>query len=258
MASQTKAEDGKLSEESTGKFFGEVIRDYVPDPKASWRSGKPDYLIVNRTFFEYRSLEHEVGSLEAIVSKLIKNWAVEAHHIADVQHWKTMDISKFQGAINGGCPFMAQHMSDFGACNLFLGESRDYNCRVHSFESSQKVFRTAFPMGFAWECLEVFSGPPTVVFKWRHFGKYTGVFTDKAGRRYKGNGQMVSIVGMCIAKVNMELQITGMDVYYNPEELTQRLTTMVDTNWRALSEDPGDAGSTQGGGCSKNSSCVLS
>ena len=34
--------------------------------------------------------------------------------------------------------------------------------------------------------------PPKVVFKWRHFGKYTGVFTDKAGRRYKGNGQMVS------------------------------------------------------------------
>ena len=34
--------------------------------------------------------------------------------------------------------------------------------------------------------------PPKVVFKWRHFGKYSGVFTDKAGRRYKGNGQMVS------------------------------------------------------------------
>ena len=30
---------------------------------------------VNRTFFEHRSLEHEVGSLEAVVSKLIKNWA---------------------------------------------------------------------------------------------------------------------------------------------------------------------------------------
>ena len=29
---------------------------------------------VNRTFFDHRSLEHEVGSLEAVVSKLIKNW----------------------------------------------------------------------------------------------------------------------------------------------------------------------------------------
>ena len=29
---------------------------------------------VNRTYFDHRSLEHEVGSLEAVVSKLIKNW----------------------------------------------------------------------------------------------------------------------------------------------------------------------------------------
>ena len=112
----------------------QVIRDYTPDPEASWRNGKPDYLLVpwifsatkinfsdifqilkgsflfglgfsyifflilgkvvcpvnhvvfnrgiwdvvgpevNRTFFDHRSLEHEVGSLEAVVSKLIKNW----------------------------------------------------------------------------------------------------------------------------------------------------------------------------------------
>jgi hypothetical protein len=31
-----------------------------------------------------------------------------------------------------------------------------------------------------------------VVFKWRHFGKYTGVFTDKSGKKYKGNGKMLS------------------------------------------------------------------
>ena len=29
---------------------------------------------VNRTYFDHRSLEHEVGSLEAVISKLIKNW----------------------------------------------------------------------------------------------------------------------------------------------------------------------------------------
>lgn len=69
--------------------------------------------------------------------------------------------------------------------------------------------------------IQVFSGPPTVawisalaviglmlaawlclcrkkqlqsevVFKWRHFGKYTGVFTDKHGKKYKGNGKMLS------------------------------------------------------------------
>ncbi|CAJ1398245.1 unnamed protein product [Effrenium voratum] len=248
--------DGEaLSAESSGLAFGEVIRDYVPNPAASWRSGRPDFLQVNRTFFEHRSLEHEVGSLEAVVSKLIKNWAVETHHVADVHLWKTMDISKFQAAVNGGCPVLSQQMADMGACNLFLGESETYNCRLHSFESMQKVFRAAFPMGFAWECLEVFSGPPTVVFKWRHFGKYTGVFTAKSGKKYKGNGQMLSIVGMCIAKVDTKLMLTGFDVYYNPEELTELLTTMVDANWRPLGDEEAD-GTSQGGGC-RNNSCVL-
>lgn len=31
-----------------------------------------------------------------------------------------------------------------------------------------------------------------MVFKWRHFGKYTGVFTDRCGKKYKGNGKMLS------------------------------------------------------------------
>ena len=31
-----------------------------------------------------------------------------------------MDISKFQAALNGGCPVMAQQMSDLGSCNLHL------------------------------------------------------------------------------------------------------------------------------------------
>lgn len=249
------SDEGKeLSPESTGQAFGEVIRDYTPDPNATWRNGRPDYFLVNRTFFDQRSLEHEVGSLEAVVSKLIKNWAVEAHHVADVHLWKTMDISKFQAALNGACPFLAQQMSDLGSCNLFLGQTREYNCRIHSFETAQKIFRTAFPMGFAWECLEVFSGPPTVVFKWRHFGKYTGVFTDKSGKKYKGNGKMLSIVGMCIAKVNAELLISGLDVYYNPEELTGLLTTMVDSNWRPVGDEEAD-GAAQGGGCRNLGGC---
>lgn len=39
-----------------------------------WESHLPVMTKVNRTFFDHRSLEHEVGSLEAVVSKLIKNW----------------------------------------------------------------------------------------------------------------------------------------------------------------------------------------
>ena len=57
-----------------------VSRHFCNVPKAllqiakSQRAKKWSLLQVNRTFFDHRSLEHEVGSLEAVVSKLIKNW----------------------------------------------------------------------------------------------------------------------------------------------------------------------------------------
>lgn len=44
-----------------------------------------------------------------------------------------------------------------------------------SFESSHQLFRGAFSDGvFPWEVLKVLSGPPHVVFTWRHWGKFEG------------------------------------------------------------------------------------
>eukprot|EP00931_Biecheleriopsis_adriatica_P001819 TRINITY_DN10228_c0_g4_i1.p1 TRINITY_DN10228_c0_g4~~TRINITY_DN10228_c0_g4_i1.p1 ORF type:complete len:281 (+),score=35.57 TRINITY_DN10228_c0_g4_i1:53-844(+) len=229
---------GNLSEESTGQAFGELIRDYQPNPGTVWRFGKPNYARVNKTYFEHRTIEHESGSLEAVVSKIVKNWEVESHHIADIHQWKTMDISKFKAGLNGGCPCSAQKMAEIGPYNMLLGETSSYSARSHSFSSSNKVFSETFPEGFAWECLEVYSGPPSVLFKWRHFGKYSGTFTDKNMRQYKGNGKMFSLIGMCVAKVTASGQIAALDVYYNPEDMLSPLTsTMVDPTWRANNPD---------------------
>lgn len=46
--------------------------------------GVSAFIEVNRTFFDHRSLEHEVGSMEAVVSKLIKNWDPWLHSIPSV------------------------------------------------------------------------------------------------------------------------------------------------------------------------------
>ena len=45
-----------------------------------------------------------------------------------------------------------------------------------SFEQSHELFGTAFTKGFPWEVLKVFSGPPTVLFSWRHWGHLEGKF----------------------------------------------------------------------------------
>lgn len=213
---------GSLSDESKGLSYGELIRDYEPLPDTKWRFGKPNYARVNQFYFQNRVMQHKQGSLEAVVSNLVKNWEVESHHIANPHQWKTMDVSKFQAAVNGGCPCNAQLMADVGPYNMLIGETADYTGKI-SFEDSNKNFSSTFPEGFAWEVLEVHSGPPTVTFKWRHFGKMSGTFTDKAGKQHKGNGEMLNLIGMCIAKVNEELKIESLDIYYSPNDMIKPL-----------------------------------
>lgn len=220
----TDDKDG-LSDESKGVTHGEVIRDYQPAPGAKWRSGRPDYAAVNKLYFEHRVMNHAEGSLEALIQKLMKNWDVECRHIASTHQWQTMDVSKFKAALNGGCPFNAQLLSDMSHANVLIGETPEYSATASSAEAGMKNFGAAFPEGFAWEVLEVFSGPPNVTFKWRHFGKMTGTFKDKHGKEHKGNGEMLNIIGLCIAKVSEDLKIESVDVYYNPNDLVRPLAT---------------------------------
>lgn len=213
---------GSLSDESKGSS-SELIRDYEPLPDTKWRFGKPDYSRVNKFYFDHRARNHQAGSLEAVVQKLVKNWEVESHHIADIHQWQTMDITKFRAALNGGCPCFAQQMADIGPYNMLIQEHENYSGKANTFEMANKNFSSTFPEGFAWELLEVLSGPPTVAFKWRHFGKHSGTFTDKDGKEYKPTGEMLDVIGMCIAKVNAELKIESLDVYYNPDDMIKPL-----------------------------------
>mmetsp|Transcript_37744 Transcript_37744/g.120300 ORF Transcript_37744/g.120300 Transcript_37744/m.120300 type:complete len:249 (+) Transcript_37744:2176-2922(+) len=216
-----------LSEESSGQPYGEVIRDYEPLADTRWRFGTPNYARVNKLYFQHRSKIHREGSLESIVNKLVKNWEVESHHIANPKQWKTMDITKFQAMLNGGTPANAQLMADIGPYSLLIGETADYSAAAVTFDESNKIFGSTFADGFAWECTEVLSGPPTVMFKWHHFGTFSGMYTDKKGRKFQGDGSMCNVYGMCIAKVSDKLVIESLDVYYNPDDLLKPLVTNV-------------------------------
>jgi len=242
---------GPLSEESQGKPHGEIIRDYEHTADTKWRFGKPNYARVNETYFKHRTKKHAEGSLEAIVSKVVKNWEVESHHISDIKQWKTMDITKFKAAVNGGTPASAQLMCDIGPYNMLLGEAPSWSSAGNTFESANKTWSETFPEGYAWECLEVLAGPPAVTFKWRHFGHFTGTYTDKNGRKYKGNGEMLNLIGLCIAKVNENLVIETLDVYYNPDDLLSACVTKVkpDESQAPVGGDEGDAKAAPGGAC---------
>jgi len=102
---------GKLSDESRGTPWNEIIRDYDPEPGTVWRFGLPNYARVNKAYFENRSKKHAEGSLESVVNKLVKSWEVESHHIADAKQWKTMDVSVFTAQVNNGPKVNAQLMA---------------------------------------------------------------------------------------------------------------------------------------------------
>jgi len=60
-------------------------------------------------------------------------------------------------------------MIKIGTYNALIGESEYYAAsRIMDSVDSHKVFRGCLRSGFAWECLDVYSGPPRVAFKWRH------------------------------------------------------------------------------------------
>jgi hypothetical protein len=212
----------KLSPESTGATRGEIIRDYEPNVGVKWRFGRPNYARVNKAYFEGRTKKPAAGSAEELVTKVVKNWEVDSHHIKDIRDWKTMDVSVFKASVNGGIQGSAQVMSDVGPYNLLLQDlAPGYNWKDQSFESANTAFSEALTEGFAWECLEVWSGPPTVSFKWRHFGKFTGKFTMTDGRVFKGDGRLIELFGTCIATLNSESKITELQIFYNPADMIE-------------------------------------
>lgn len=99
----------------------------------------------------------------------MKNWEVEASFKTNIQDWRTIDPAKYTFAINGGPPQSADHMLKVGTYNAIIAPNEYYSPEASDFASSHKTFKRMMPT-FAWEVLEVYSGPPKVSFKWRHWG----------------------------------------------------------------------------------------
>lgn len=68
---------------------------------------------------------------------------------------------------------------------------------METADSSHRIFTTAFPRGFALEILQVYSGPPFIVYKFRHWGFMEGPFKEHAS-----TGEKVELYGMAIFEVS--------------------------------------------------------
>ncbi|KAK9258385.1 hypothetical protein V1519DRAFT_433472 [Lipomyces tetrasporus] len=232
-----------------------AVPDFALDPNAvlqdtdaAWRHGAPPgYSNTRKVFEESKQTNHESGSLEAIViarsghdiyhycdgywvrsrislnyfstKNIVKNWEIEASFKPSVSDWRTVDPEKYSFSMNGGEPRPAEHMLKVGTYNAILTESNFYSPANNDFESSHKTFKRMMPT-FAWEVLEVYSGPPKVAFKWRHWGvmknDYVGYNEKKQKVRVKAHGGLIDIQGVTVATVNDGLKVEKLETWFDP------------------------------------------
>ena len=144
-------------------------------------------------------------------------------HKTDPHEWKTVDLENYRFSCNGLDKFTGIQMLEKGTYNALLGDSVYYSASKLAFADSHEAFRKTFSEGFAWEVLEVFSGPPHVTFTWRHFGLMNDKFvsTGLLGHQYntEPTNKMVELFGMCKATVTDDLKIQDLQVFYDPSQL---------------------------------------
>jgi len=102
---------------------------------------------------------------------------------------------------------------------------------------------------FAWEVLEVYSGPPTVAFKWRHWGvmknDYVG-FNDKGEKiTAKAHGGVLDIQGITIAKVDDKVRLQAVETWFDPMEMFRQISPAGDVTRSTPVPKPGEDITTQ-------------
>ncbi len=185
-----------------------------------WRyQTAPDYSRSNENLATESTRNHLEGTLEAIVQNLVRTFEMEVSFKTNPQEWLSIANDKFRVSTNGGLEYTAADVSAQGTYNLFMADSEHYKASQESFETSAQIFHTTFPQGFPWEVLEVFSGPPNVTFKWRHWGHFHGTYQD-----YAPTGETIEIIGMSIARVTDDLKIISLEHYFDNTLFLDKLT----------------------------------
>ncbi|KAH9837490.1 hypothetical protein Tdes44962_MAKER01846 [Teratosphaeria destructans] len=237
-----------------------AIPDYLASPNAvfadqgvQWRYGKaPDYSKTRKVWEEgiipprltckrlRKKMNHEAGSLPQLVENLVKNWEVEASFKPRLEDWRTIDHEKYTFAINGGTPQTAQHMLKVGTYNAIIAPNEYYSPENSDFASSHKTFKRMMPT-FAWEVVEVYSGPPTVAFKWRHWGvmknDYVG-FNNKGEKIVaKAHGGPIEIFGVTVATVDDKVRLQAVDTWMDSLDMFRQIAPNGVVNKEAMNRN---------------------
>ncbi|OQR93719.1 hypothetical protein ACHHYP_02326 [Achlya hypogyna] len=217
----TKMDEARAEIQTLQATGGEHVptRSTLEDPNVEWRVSKPDYALLDLLFLHGKSYNHKPGSVEWMVQNLIKTWEMEVCHKSNVEQWTTVNPKLFQCQVNATAPLAADDVLRMGKYDAFLagappGKSA-YDAKRSTRDRANMTFGSAFPEGFAWEVLEVFSKPPRVSFSWRHWGYPKHAPGAKV--------TMVELFGFTILDLDSSMRICGMETFYKAEAFLDAL-----------------------------------
>ncbi|MBD2441490.1 ester cyclase [Nostoc sp. FACHB-110] len=197
----------------------DVVLKY--NTNVTWRYGKqPDYTRSNEKLAQESLCNHPANSLELLVQNLVRTFDIEANFKTNPQEWISVVQDQFRMSTNGGTSYKLEDLVQSGTYKLLIGNTSKYQASEEDFESSTNLFHTAFPDGFLWEVLEVYSAPPTIAFKWRHWGHFRGNYKD-----YAPTGQLIEVVGMSVVHVTDNCKIISLEHYYDNGKFLDQLTS---------------------------------
>ncbi|KAE9585135.1 hypothetical protein Lal_00018221 [Lupinus albus] len=203
---------------TVGDKYRSISKDEIEN--THWRHGGPPIFdAVNKLFEEGQTKVWPKGSLEEAVQNAVKLWEMELSHKTRLQDFKTINPEKFKLFVNGRDGLSGEDTLKVGSYNALLKSSlpkefQYYKSEEETFESSHDAFRAALPRGFAWEVITVYSGPPVITYKFRHWGYFEGPFKGHAP-----TGEMVEFYGIAVMKVDESMRAEDVEIYYDPGEL---------------------------------------
>ncbi|KAF8026492.1 hypothetical protein BT93_F3083 [Corymbia citriodora subsp. variegata] len=186
-----------------------------------WRYGAPpNYDAVNTLFEQGRTKVWPPGSLEEKVQNLVKTWEMEMFHKTRFLDYKSVDPLHYTISLNGVKALNLEEKRKLGGSyNSLLQTSlpdkyRCYNPAEETADTAHQAFTTTFLRGFALEVLQVYSGPPVIVYKFRHWGFMEGPFKGHAA-----TGDMVELYGMAVFQLDDKEKIVEVEFFYDRGEL---------------------------------------
>jgi hypothetical protein len=197
----------------------DTVLQYSND--VEWRYGqKPDYTRSNEKLAAESIQNHPENSLERLVQNLVRAFDIEANFKTNPAQWLTVVQDKFRMSTNGGNVYTITDLINSGTYKLLIGNNKHYKASEENFETSTNLFHTAFPEGFLWEVIEIYSAPPSIVFKWRHWGNFNGAYKD-----YAPTGETIEIIGTSVVHLSDDLKILSLEHYYDNTKFLDKLTS---------------------------------